>query len=87
MRKILLLAALASALCVFAQTEKEDSMKAKELNEIVVEGSYLTREDYYIVAVPTKQQRKHAVTGYDLLNNLMIPGISVNFYLCDRDLR
>lgn len=78
MRKILLLAALASALCVFAQTVKEDSMKAKELNEIVVEGSYLTREDDHIVAVPTKQQRKHAVTGYDLLNNLMIPGISVN---------
>lgn len=78
MRKILLLAALASALCVFAQTEKEDSMKAKELNEIVVEGTYLTREDDHIVAVPTKQQRKHAVTGYDLLNNLMIPGISVN---------
>jgi len=28
--------------------------------------------------MPTKEQRKHAVTGYDLLNNLMIPGISVD---------
>ncbi len=28
--------------------------------------------------MPTREQRKHAVTGYDLLNNLMIPGISVD---------
>lgn len=53
------------------------SIQAKELDEVVVKASYLTREDDHILAIPTKEQRKHAVTGYDLLNNLMIPGVSV----------
>ena len=54
------------------------SSRTKELEEVVVKASYLSREDDHIVATPTKEQRKHAVTGYDLLNNLMIPGISVD---------
>ena len=53
------------------------SVQTKELDEVVVKASYLTREDDHILAIPTKEQRKHAVTGYDLLNNLMIPGVSV----------
>ena len=53
------------------------SIQAKDLDEVVVKASYLTREDDHILAIPTKEQRKHAVTGYDLLNNLMIPGVSV----------
>ena len=53
------------------------SIQAKELDEVVVKASYLTREDDHILAIPTKEQRKHAVTGYDLLNNLMIPGVFV----------
>ena len=53
------------------------SIQAKELDEVVVKASYLTREDDHILAIPTKEQRKHAVTGYDLLNNLMVPGVSV----------
>lgn len=54
------------------------AIQSKELDEVVVKASYLTREDDHILAIPTKEQRKHAVTGYDLLNNLMIPGLSVN---------
>ena len=53
------------------------SIQAKELDEVVVKASYLTREDDHLLAIPTKEQRKHAVTGYDLLNNLMVPGVSV----------
>ena len=53
------------------------SVQTKELDEVVVKASYLTREDDHILAIPTKEQRKHAVTGYDLLNNLMVPGVSV----------
>ena len=53
------------------------SILAKELDEVVVKASYLTREDDHLLAIPTKEQRKHAVTGYDLLNNLMVPGVSV----------
>lgn len=58
--------------------EQEDSVKTQELKEVVINASYLTREDDHISAIPTKEQRKHAVSGYDLLRNLMIPGISVN---------
>ncbi|MCD8292050.1 MAG: hypothetical protein LUC91_11205 [Prevotella sp.] len=54
------------------------SIQAIELDEVVVKASYLTRKDDHILAIPTKDQRKHAVTGYDLLNNLMIPGVSVD---------
>ena len=61
--------------------QKPDTTKTfiqgKELGEVVVKSSYLTREDDHILAIPTKEQRKHAVTGYDLLSNLMIPGVSV----------
>lgn len=61
--------------------QKPDTTKTfiqgKELGEVVVKSSYLTREGDHILAVPTKEQRKHAVTGYDLLSNLMIPGVSV----------
>lgn len=52
-------------------------IQGKELGEVVVKSSYLTREGDHILAIPTKEQRKHAVTGYDLLSNLMIPGASV----------
>lgn len=61
--------------------QKPDTTKTfiqgKELGEVVVKSSYLTREGDYLLAIPTKEQRKHAVTGYDLLSNLMIPGVSV----------
>lgn len=61
--------------------QKPDTTKTfiqgKELGEVVVKSSYLTREGNHILAIPTKEQRKHAVTGYDLLSNLMIPGVSV----------
>lgn len=61
--------------------QKPDTTKTfiqgKELGEVVVKSSYLTRKGDHILAIPTKEQRKHAVTGYDLLSNLMIPGVSV----------
>ena len=61
--------------------QKPDTIKTfiqgKDLGEVVVKSSYLTREGDHILAIPTKEQRKHAVTGYDLLSNLMIPGVSV----------
>ena len=53
------------------------SVQTKELEEVVVKAFYLAREKDHILAIPTKEQRKHAVTGYDLLNNLMVPGVSV----------
>lgn len=70
------------SLCIHVTyAQKPDTTKTfiqgKELGEVVVKSSYLTREDDHILAIPTKEQRKHAVTGYDLLSNLMILGVSV----------
>lgn len=70
------------SLCIHVTyAQKTDTTKTfiqgKELGEVVVKSSYLAREGDHILAIPTKEQRKHAVTGYDLLSNLMIPGVSV----------
>lgn len=48
------------------------------LGEIVVKGNSFIRQKDRILVVPDRQQVKHAHTGYDLLYNLMIPGIDVN---------
>ncbi|MDE6809858.1 MAG: outer membrane beta-barrel family protein [Muribaculaceae bacterium] len=54
------------------------SVHTKELGEVTVTASNFIRKDDCIIAIPTKMQRKHAVNGYDLLRNLMIPGITVD---------
>ncbi len=52
-------------------------------DNIVLEGieikgnSFIKKKDHLLV-IPDKQQLKHAYTGYDLLYNLMIPGVDVN---------
>jgi hypothetical protein len=47
------------------------------LDEVVVKASFVRQKDRVLI-IPTEQQVKHASTGYDLLYNLMIPGMSVN---------
>ena len=54
--------------------ESDDVM----LGEVVVKGSSFIRKDDRVLVIPDKQQVKHAGTGYDLLYNLMIPGIDVD---------
>ena len=66
------------SLTATAQSHQTDSVKVHRLDEVVVESSYITREDDHILAVPTKEQRRQAVSGYDLLRNIMIPGITVD---------
>ena len=61
-----------------ANREITDTISTQSLDEVLVTAPYLTRQADHILAVPTKEQRRHAVSGYDLLRNLMIPGISVN---------
>lgn len=81
-KKMKALLVIIMSLCIHVTyAQKPDTTKTfiqgKELGEVVVKSSYLTREGDHILALPTKEQRKHAVTGYDLLSNLMIPGVSV----------
>lgn len=49
-----------------------------ELGEVEVKGSSFIRQKDRVLIIPDKQQVKHAFTGYDLLSNLMIPGIDVD---------
>lgn len=48
------------------------------LGEVEVKGSSFIRKDDHLMVIPGKQQVKHAGSGYDLLYNLMIPGIDVD---------
>lgn len=56
-------------------TLKESSMI---LGEVEVKGSSFIRQKDRVLIIPEEQQVKHASTGYDLLYNLMIPGVSVD---------
>ena len=48
------------------------------LKEVVVKGSTFIRKKDHLLVIPDKQQIKHAFSGYDLLYNLMIPGLNVD---------
>lgn len=48
------------------------------LNEVEVKASSVIHKKDHLLIIPDKQQIKHAFTGYDLLYNLMIPGLTVN---------
>lgn len=48
------------------------------LGEVEVRGSSFIRQKDRVLVLPNKQQIKHSGTGYDLLYNLMIPGIDVD---------
>ncbi len=49
-----------------------------ELNELVVKGASVIRQKDRLLIMPDKQLVKQAGTGYDLLYNLMIPGMEVD---------
>lgn len=48
------------------------------LDEVIIRGNSLIRKKDHVVVIPDKIQKKHAYSGYDLLYNLMIPGLNVN---------
>ena len=49
-----------------------------ELKEVTVTANSVIQKKDRLLIIPDKQQIKHAYTGYDLLYNLMIPGVSVD---------
>lgn len=49
-----------------------------QLSEVVVRGASVIRQKDRLLILPDKQQIKQAGTGYDLLYNLMIPGMEVD---------
>lgn len=63
---------------IYPQIPVDKTVNNHALNEVVVYGENVVRLDDHIMVSPTKQQRKHANTGYDLIRNLMIPGVNVD---------
>lgn len=51
---------------------------ANELAEVTVSAGYISRVDGYLQIIPEKILVKHSTTGYQLLNNLMLPGLGVD---------
>ena len=48
------------------------------MGEDTVKGSTFIRQEDKLLIIPDKVSVKHSVTGYDLLDNLMIPGVDVD---------
>lgn len=48
------------------------------LEAVQINGSAFIHKKDHLLVIPDKQQIKHAYSGYDLLYNLMIPGVTVN---------
>lgn len=70
---------ICTSLSVFSQDAKDSIIyRVQHLQEIVVKAPHLTIEDDHIICFPSKKQRKHAQSGYDVLNSMMIPGLMVD---------
>lgn len=54
---------------------KEDNVT---LDAVTVIGSSFIQKKDHLLVIPDKQQIKHAFSGYDLLYNLMIPGLTID---------
>ena len=61
-----------------AQTEASDSIAAQELQEIVIEAPRVVRKADMDVYHPSKSAVDNSKNGMQLLNNLMIPSLSVS---------
>ena len=57
--------------------EEPDSI-VRDLPDFVIKAEQFRRTADGVEVVPNKQQLKHSFSGYDLVRNLMIPGVTVN---------
>lgn len=48
------------------------------LDGVEIKGNAFIRKEGFVQVIPDRQQVKHASTGYELLGNLMIPGLNVD---------
>lgn len=49
-----------------------------QLKEIVVRGNSVVKKDNHILIIPDKLQKEHSYTGFDMVYNMMIPGVKVD---------
>lgn len=73
----ILLLAMVSAGCASALTTEPDTLKSKELNEVVVEAQSQTTSATVSTYLPTKRQKNAAQTGPELLNHMAIPQLGL----------
>lgn len=52
--------------------------KEYSLDDVVVTGNSYVRKDGYLQITPDKTISKHSYSGYDLMYNLMVPGLKVD---------
>ena len=70
---------LMAAVPVFAQNTGKDSIvSTRALDDVVVSASNISRVGDHLVIYPNSQQRKHAVNGFGVLENLNIPGLIID---------
>lgn len=70
---------LMAAVPLFAQNTGKDSIvSTKALDDVVVSASNISRVGDHLVIYPNSQQRKHAVNGFGVLENLNIPGLIID---------
>lgn len=77
-KTIILTSALLGVVSANAQTVMNDTIATQELQEIVVEAPTVTRKADMDVYHPSKSAYDNSKNGMQLLNNLMIPSLSVN---------
>lgn len=70
--------ALSCFMCASANTETSDSLPAQELREIVIQAPKVIRKADKDVYLPSKSAVDNSQNGLQLLNNLMIPMVSVS---------
>ena len=75
---IITITALSCTISAMAQTKMTDSIPAQELNEIVIQASKVIRKADMDVYHPSKSAVDHSQNGLQLLNNLMIPTLTVS---------
>lgn len=74
----ILLSAIYSCGCVFAQTESADTIQGRELSEIVVAAPRVVHKADMDIYHPSKSAVKNSKNGMQLLQNLMIPSLTVS---------
>lgn len=70
--------ALLCAICALAQTEMQDTIKANELDEVVVEANMQYASSNVTTYYPDRNSKRTAQNAIDLLNRMAIPQINVN---------
>ncbi len=74
-----ILLTISGTVCASAQSaDSTDSVSAKELKEIVIEAPKVIRKADMDVYHPSKSAIENSKNGMQLLNNLMIPSLTVN---------